>query len=138
MAATLVDSNILIDLLDANTPWRDWSRMHLIAAGSLGEVIFNIVIASEVSYSFSSEEGYRSFFDRTPLSFEDIPLECALMAGWAHRAYRARGGAREKMLPDLLIGAHAAVRGHAILTRDPAGYRTYFPGVEIIAPDTHP
>jgi predicted nucleic acid-binding protein len=71
-------------------------------------------------------------------AFENIPFDAALIAGWAHREYRSRGGRREQTLPDFLIGAHAVVSGYRLLTRDPKRYRTYFPDLEIIAPDTHP
>jgi predicted nucleic acid-binding protein len=69
---------------------------------------------------------------------DDIPYEAAYLAGRAHISYRARGGSRDRTLPDFLIGAHAAVKGYRLLTRDQARYRSYFPNLTIIAPDTHP
>lgn len=69
---------------------------------------------------------------------EGIPWEAAHEAGRAHREYRRRGGARDRTLPDFLIGAHAQVKGYRLLTRDPRRYREYFPAVDIVAPDTHP
>jgi predicted nucleic acid-binding protein len=138
MGATIVDSNVIIDVLDPDSEWTGWAKREISAARLGGELVFNVVIAAEVAHEFTSRERYRSVFTSALWTLEDIPFEAALLAGWAHREYRSRGGRREKTLPDFLIGAHAAVRGHRVLTRDPSGYRSYFPAVELLAPDTHP
>lgn len=138
MSATIIDSNVLIDLIEPGARWVSWSRKRFAAAVDLGPTIINIVIAAEVSYGFVDRAKMAAFFRSAPWMFEDIPEQAAPQAGWAHRSYRMRGGTRDRTLPDFLIGAHAAVRGYALLTRDPSGFRTYFPDLDIIAPDTHP
>ncbi len=100
--------------------------------------MFNVVIAAEVAHEFVSRERYNAVFDSSVWQMEDIPLEAGLIAGWAHRKYRTRGGMRERTLPDFLVGGHAAVAGHRLLTRDANRYRTYFPMVDLVAPDSHP
>lgn len=138
MIATIVDSNIIIDIAEPGSEWLRWSRQKLSEARLLGELVFNVVIAAEVAHEFVSSDRYRHVFDPKVWSFEDIPYEAGFIAGRAHRAYRLRGGTRDRTLPDFLIGAHAAVSGHRLLTRDTARYRSYFPSLEIISPDTHP
>lgn len=103
-----------------------------------GSLVFNVVIAAEVAHEFVSEPRFRRVFGPSFWTFEDIPVEAGLVAGQAHRNYCARGGTRTRTLPDFLIGAHASISGHRLLTRDAGRFRTYFPDVEIIAPDTHP
>lgn len=138
MAATIIDSNVLIDVLEPSSAWAEWSTAMITDARLAGRLIFNVVIAAEVAHEFVSEDGFRNVFPDRLWDFEDIPVEAAVAAGWAHREYRLRGGRRERTLPDFLIGAHASIAGHRLLTRDPKPYRTYFPTVDIIAPDTHP
>lgn len=138
MAATIIDSNVIIDVLDPTSRWADWAKRGISAARLRGELVFNVVIAAEVAHEFASEERYNAVFVSALWTLEDIPFEAALMAGWAHREYKSRGGKRERTLPDFLIGAHAAARGHRLLTRDASGYRSYFPSVELVTPDTHP
>lgn len=138
MSATIIDSSVLIDLIDPKAPWRKWSRSRVVSAVENGPTLINIVIAAEVSYGFATRSRLDKFFSGTPWQFEHIPEQAAALAGWAHREYRRRGGSRERTLPDFLIGAHAAVRGYMVLTRDPSGFRTYFPSLPIIAPDTNP
>ena len=137
MAQTLVDTNVLIDIAFRDPDWRDWSRARMIERLDDGLAI-NPVIFSEFCYRFDSHESADAALDPGEFRREHLPWEAAFAAAAAFRIYRARGGARERTLPDFLIGAHAVVRGYSILTRDPAGYRTYFPTVEVIAPDTHP
>ena len=138
MPATIIDSSILIDLIDPESDWTGWSRSRLAEMVGGGGALLNVVIAAEVSHGFATRSRLDAFFQSTPLAFEDIPEEAGTRAGWAHRQYRQRGGARERTLPDFLIGAHAEVMGHDVLTRDPHGFRSYFPDLPIIAPDTHP
>jgi predicted nucleic acid-binding protein len=138
LISTIVDSNVIIDIAEPGSEWLRWSRQRISEARLLGELVFNAVIAAEVAHEFVSSERYRNVFDPKVWSFEAIPCEAGFVAGQAHRAYRLRGGTRDRTLPDFLIGAHAAVSGHRLLTRDTARYRTYFPSLEIISPDTHP
>nr|WMC96476.1 type II toxin-antitoxin system VapC family toxin [Aminobacter aminovorans] len=138
MSATIIDSNVIIDVVEPGSQWATWSRQQIREARRYGDLIFNAIVAAEVSHEFVSAERYQGVFVSTLWTFEDIPFEAALAAGWAHREYRQRGGRGERALPDFLIGAHALVSGHRLLTRDATQYRTYFPELEIIAPDTHP
>lgn len=96
------------------------------------------MIWSEIAVRFSSEADLHIAFQGLTIHRRDIPFSAAFLAGRAHGKYRRAGGVRERTLPDFLIGAHAASQGYALLTRDPARYRTYFPDLELIAPDTHP
>lgn len=138
MTATIVDSSVIIDIAEPGSAWLAWSRQRISEARLLGELVFNVVIATEVAHEFVSPERYRNVFDPKIWSFEDIPYEAGFVAGQAHRAYRLRGGTRDRTLPGFLIGAHAAVSGHRLLTRDTARYRAYFPSVEIISPGMSP
>ena len=134
MPATLVDSNVIIDLLEPGSLRAVWAKEQIAEAKLSGDIVFNIVVASEVSYEFRSVERYRQVFVSALWTFEDIPFDAGLIAGWAHREYRSRGGSREQTLPDFLIGAHAQVANHRLLTRDARRFRTYFPEVDIISP----
>lgn len=134
----MVDSNVVIDVVEPGSAWARWAKREITTRRLEGEIVFNVVIAAEVAHEFITAERYEAVFGTALWTFEDIPFEAGLQAGWAHRQYRARGGRREQTLPDFLIGAHALVAGHRLLTRDPARYRTYFPDLELIAPDTHP
>lgn len=136
--STLVDSNVLIDLIDATAPWHEWSKAQMLSARLRGSVIVNQVVLAETSETFEEPASFDPFASQAGLTRESIPWQACYEAGKAHVAYRQRGGLRERTLPDFLIGAHAVVMAHQLLTRDGRRYRTYFPGLEIIAPDTHP
>jgi predicted nucleic acid-binding protein len=132
--SVFVDSNILLDILTENSTWQDWSRRALGAAADTSRLVINAVVFAEVSVRFSRIEDANAALD-TLLERESIPFEAAFLAGKAFRTYRRRGGTRLSLLPDFLIGAHAAVKSYDLLTRDVARYRSYFPTVRLIAPD---
>lgn len=136
--ATLVDTNILIDLTVRDRVWYIWSRRELERARRAGTILINQIIYSEFSIRYSSPEEVDQLVPADQFRREGLPWAAAFAASRAFALYRRAGGRREKVLPDFLIGAHAAVRGYALLTRDPAGYRRYFPTVPLISPDTHP
>jgi predicted nucleic acid-binding protein len=136
--ATLVDTNVLIDIAFRDPDWRDWSRDRMTEALKQGALVINPVIFSEFSYRYESLEEVDALLDPSEFQREHLPWASAFAAGRAFRFYRNNGGSRERTLPDFLIGAHAVVRGYRLLTRDPNGYRSYFPMLDIIAPDTHP
>jgi predicted nucleic acid-binding protein len=138
MTSTLVDSNVLIDLFQPGSRWFEWSRKRLNDARFDGDVIINIIVAAEVAMEFKTEEKLRIALDATFLVKEEIPWQAASRAGAAHREYGLSGGQREGTLPDFLIGAHAIVQQHRLLTRVARRYRSYFPNLDIIAPDTLP
>jgi predicted nucleic acid-binding protein len=131
---TLVDSNVLLDVLDRDEEWLDWSASMLARAAQQGPLVINPLVYAEASVTFDTLE---ELDDALPASYfvrEPLPWAAAFVAGKAFSAYRRRGGTRRSPLPDFYIGAHAAVAGHTLLTRDPDRYRAYFPKLRIIAP----
>lgn len=138
MTSTLVDTNVLIDMLGSASGQRTWSLNALEHCIADGILVINTVIWSELASSPLTEAELNSSFGMLSLKREALPFEAAFAAGKAHRRYRLAGGRRERTLPDFLIGAHAAIGGHRLLTRDGPRYSSYFPGVTIISPQTHP
>lgn len=137
--STLVDTNVLIDVLGPeHIAARRWSLARLKRAFDVGPIVLSAVVWAELARPDLPEDRLLRALAWLRPRREDFPFAAASMAGVTHRLYRDRGGARERTLPDFLIGAHAAVAGHALLTRDPARYRSYFPSLDIIAPETHP
>ncbi len=134
----LVDSNVIIDLLTADPRWGDWSRRRVLAGSRDDEFVVNVIVLAEIAHSYLGQTKVETVLDGALFDFEDIPRRAGFRAGIAHRDHRVQGVTRERTLPDFLIGAHAEVAGHRLLTRDPGRYRSYFPTVDIIAPDTHP
>jgi predicted nucleic acid-binding protein len=135
VTATLLDSNVLIDSFDRESPWRPWADYELKAAVDRGPVFVNQIVFAEVSVGFPTAEACESALSERWLELVPIPWPAAFAAGRAFLAYRRRGGLRRSPLPDFFIGAHAAVARLPLLTRDPARYRSYFPGVRLITPD---
>jgi predicted nucleic acid-binding protein len=129
----LVDSNILLDLFTDDPVWAAWSTDRLAEAFDAGSVVINPVVYAEVSVAF---ERIETLDDALPeqLGREDLPWEAAFLAGKCFVDYRRRGGARRSPLPDFYIGAHAAVTGRALLTRDAKRYRTLLPTLALISP----
>ncbi len=135
MTATLVDSNVLIDILARDSDWTTWSDEALIAALEDGPVFVNQIIYAEVSVGFPTVEECAWALEVQGIERMPMPWPAAFLAGRVFVEYRHREAAKRSPLPDFFIGAHAAVEGLRLLTRDPAPYRTYFPTVELIAPD---
>ena len=134
MTTVLVDANVLLDFLTEDSEWYKWSASMLADAAQNGQVAINPVIYAEVSVGFDTVENVEDalptdYFIRAPL-----PWDAAFLAAKAFERYRRRGGTRRSSLPDFFIGAHAAVTGMTLLTRDARRYRTYFPKLRIIAP----
>lgn len=134
MGTTLVDSNVLIDVLSADREWEAWSAGALATAAQAGPVAINTVIYAEVSIGFSRIESCESALDELRIDRLAIPAAAAFLAGKTYLDYRRHGGSRRSPLPDFYIGAHAAVAGLALLTRDSTRYRTYFPRLRLISP----
>jgi predicted nucleic acid-binding protein len=132
--AVLVDSNVLIDLLGPETPERRWSVDALEREGERWPLVINPIIYAEVSAGFERIEDLDAALPSDVFHREPLPWPGGFLAARAHLEYRRRGGARSAVLSDFFIGAHAAVGGMALLTRDPARYWSYFPTVELIAP----
>ena len=133
----LVDSNVFLDIFWGGSPV-DWSREKLAILGGERQLAINPIIWSEVGARFATAADLDRAMAGLAIERRPLPYNAAFRAGQAHLAYRRQGGQRERTLPDFLIGAHAEVENCAILTRDPARYRSYFPMLEIISPETHP
>ena len=134
MIATLVDSNVLLDVLGRDERWYDWSRAALAACGDQGPLAINPVVYGEVSIRFQTIEALDEALPSGYFQRLALPWDAAFLAGKAFLAYRRQGGPRGSVLPDFYIGAHAAVSRLPLLTRDTARYRTYFPTVHLISP----
>jgi predicted nucleic acid-binding protein len=134
MSAILVDSNVLLDIFTENSRWLSWSSAALEHAANESRLIVNPVIYAEVSIRFERIEELDEALPATIFERENIPYEAAFLAGKAFLAYRRRSGAKTSPLPDFYVGAHAAIRGYSVLTRDVSRYRTYFPRLSLISP----
>ena len=130
----LVDANVLIDVATNDPQWSDWSIAALTRVGQGGRLLINPIVYAEVSIAFDRIEALDDLLPAAVFHREALPWGAGFLAGKAFRAYRRRGGARSLPLPDFYIGAHAAVRGYAVLTRDAARFRTYFPTVDLVTP----
>ncbi len=135
---TILDSNVVLDVLFEESEWHGWSIRRLTTDLDNGGIVINPVVFAEASPRFESHAALFRELLQLGVAFEQVPWEAAFAAGKAHAYYRRAGGARERVLPDFLIGAHASVGRFRIMTRDPVRYRTYFPSLDIIAPDSHP
>ena len=130
---TVVDSSVLLDVFTEDPEWCDWSLAHLTRAAQRGALILNAVVFAEIAPRFERVETLRSTLPSMTV-IEEIPFAAAFLAGRAHAGYRQAGGTRESVLPDFLIGAHAAVTGRPLLTRDPRRVASYIPGTKLITP----
>lgn len=132
----LVDSNIIIDTFEPGSEWAEWSRS---ALGDLGDdgLFIDSVVAAEIGSRFNSTQEFADSLATLALPVVSLPLHGAWLAGQVYLEWVRNGGRRGAILPDLLIGAHAVARGASVLTRDPRRFRTYFPELELITPETH-
>lgn len=135
MTTTLVDSNVLLDIATEDPSWYEWSAAALAGAANDGPLAINAIIYAEVSIGFATIEELDDALPPDVFAREQLPYEAAFLTGKAFLAYRRRGGARSVPLPDFYIGAHAAINGHRLLTRDVKRYRSYFPTVSLLTPD---
>lgn len=134
MSVTLVDSNVLLDLVTDDPKWVDWSIGQLDAAAIKGPITINAVVYAELSIRFAAIEALERFLNDAGLTLAEIPRTALFLAGKAFQRYRHAGGGRTGVLPDFFIGAHAAVTGLPLLTRDARRYRSYFPDIDLIVP----
>jgi hypothetical protein len=130
----LVDSNVILDIATNDPVWQGWSAAALEAAANEATLVINPLIYAEVSIAFGRIEEVEEALPPQVFHRAALPYAAAFLAGKAYVQYRRRGGARRTPLPDFYIGAHAAVAGFRLLTRDDSRYRTYFPSVELISP----
>ena len=129
---TLVDANVLLDVITKDPSWRGWSENALREAAERSILAINPIVFAEVSMKFDRIEAA----DAALVDFvrEPLPYEAGFLAGKAFLAYRRRGGEKRSPMPDFYVGAHAVIGRMTLLTRDAARYRTYFPGLKVIAP----
>lgn len=130
----LVDTNVLLDVVTSDPEWADWSQNQLEAAALTQTLAINPVVYAELSVGFLAVEQVDALLQEARIVLEAIPREALFLAGKAFMRYRSRGGTRTGVLPDFFIGAHAAVLGIPLLTRDARRYADYFPKLELVAP----
>ena len=130
----LVDSNVILDSAYDDPEWRAWSEAAVEQAGEEAILVINPIIYAEVSIGYAPIEHVEAVLPANRFRREMLPCEAAFLAGKSFLRYRRQGGLRRSPLPGFYIGAHAAVCGYRLLTRDVARYRTYFPRVPLIAP----
>lgn len=133
-SVTLVDSSVLLDILTDDPQWAGWSEQAVARARDAGRLAINPIVYAEVSAGFDTIEDLDDAVAVSDFEREPLPYEAGFLAGKVFLAYRKRGGQRRSPLPDFYIGAHAAVRGYQLLTRDVARYRTYFPSLVLVSP----
>jgi predicted nucleic acid-binding protein len=132
----LVDTNVILDVSTNDKRWCEWSAAALEEAADESTLVINPIIYAELSIAYKKIEDIELALPRGTFRRDALPYEAAFLAGKAFLRYRQRGGkSKARPLPDFYIGAHAAVAGFRLLTRDAARYRTYFPGLHVIAPD---
>jgi predicted nucleic acid-binding protein len=134
MADVLLDSNVLLDVLTEDAEWLDWSSAALARAADRGRLLINPLVYAEVSMGFDRIEDLDAVLDTPTFERRPLPWEAAFLAGKVFQQYRSAGGVRRSPLPDFYIGAHAAIAGLTLLTRDSRRYRSYFPKLRVIAP----
>lgn len=130
----LVDTNVLVDVLEDDPQWADWSVQQLRFQSKIHRLVINPIVYSELSLTFSTAEALDQTIAGLGLAMIEIPKPALFLAGKAFVRYRRQGGTKGNVLGDFFIGAHAAVSGLQILTRDTKRYRSYFPSVVLVAP----
>lgn len=133
-SGVLVDSNVLIDVLDRDSRWFDWSMRALEPLVEAGTAVIYPIICAELCAGYDRIEALEEAISLLRLVREPLPREAAFLASCAFKLYRERGGTKRSPLPDFYIGAHASVAGHSLLTRDPARCREHFPKLKIQSP----
>jgi predicted nucleic acid-binding protein len=132
--ATLIDSCVLLDVITGDENWADWSAARIAAAIDEGRAVINPIIYAEVSVGYETVEELDDLLQAADYEREPLPYLAGFAAGKAFLRYRRGGGQKRSPMPDFYIGAHAAIAGYRLLTRDVSRYRTYFPTIDIIAP----
>ncbi len=134
MTPFLVDSNILLDIFEDDAHWADWSETTLHQYATAHSPAINPIIYAEVSVGFARIEELEAALSGCGIHMIAIPKEALFLSGKAFLAYKKRGGVKSSVLPDFFIGAHAAVSGLSLMTRDASRYQSYFPSVQLITP----
>jgi predicted nucleic acid-binding protein len=131
----LVDTNVLVDIVSDDPLWAEWSQRHLTIAAAQDELAINDIVYAELSVRYETIEGLDAMLREAGLINAPIPRPALFLAGKAFHRYRSAGGKRIGVLPDFFLGAHAVVSDCVLITRGAARYRTYFPGIVLIAPN---
>ncbi len=131
----LVDTNVILDVVENDPQWAAWSQTQLEAASLKFALVINPVIYAELSIAYKRIEELEAMLKSAELRLEPIPREALFLAGRVFLKYRQQKGTRTGVLPDFFVGAHAAVAGIPLLTRDIGRYRTYFPSLKLITPE---
>jgi predicted nucleic acid-binding protein len=134
MTAALIDSNVLLDLMTEDAKWFSWLAAAVERAADRSRLVINAIIYAEVSVRYSHIENLDAALPKEMFDREALPYEAAFLAGKSFLAYRRRGGTKRSPLPDFFIGAHAAIAGYQLLTRDASRYRPCFPRLRLITP----
>ena len=132
--SVFVDSSVILDIFTDDPKWFEWSSRALATAAESSRLVINPIVYAEVSIRFSRMEELDIALPPDRFVREPIPYAAAFLAGKAYVLYRRRGGPRSSPLPDFFIGAHAAISGHQLLTRDPDRFTSYFPKLDLVAP----
>ncbi len=132
---TLVDTNVLLDLVTDDPDWGEWSIARLEEAALKGPLYINDIVYAELSVRYGRIEDLEAMLEDAAIAIAAPPRAALFLAGKVFVQYRESGGTRTGVLPDFFIGAHATVTGIPLLTRDSRRYRTYFPALELIAPE---
>jgi predicted nucleic acid-binding protein len=130
----LVDTNVLVDVFSRDPQWFEWSSQALSRCATLGPLAINPIIYAELAVGFSEIELLDAALPEPDWLRLPLPWAAGFLAGQCFREYRRRGGKKQSPLPDFYVGAHAAVDGLTVVTRDVSRFRTYFPRVEVVAP----
>lgn len=133
----LVDTNVLVDVFENDPDWADWSVAQLRAQAQIHRLVINPVVYTELSLAFSTVEALDEALAALQIAVVEIPKPALFLAGKAFVQYRRQGGTKSNVLADFFIGAHAAVAGWPVLTRDVRRYAGYFPTVRLISPETN-
>lgn len=134
MTPILVDSNVILDVATEDPVWGERSARAMARHAENTQLVINPLIFAEVSVGYEKVEDLEAALPQDVFRRESLPWEAAFLAGKCFLAYRRRGGNKTSTLPDFFIGAHAALAGYRLLTRDARRYRTYFPGLDILVP----
>ena len=136
MSVILIDSCVVTDLANPESTWFEWSAAQLERLDQYNTLLINPIIYAECSVGFERIEEVEALFGHLGFAIRAMPKEALFLAGKAFLQYKKRKGGKSSVLPDFFIGAHAAISGYQLMTRDKGRFSTYFPGVELIMPDT--
>ena len=134
MSGALLDTSVLLDVVTDDPTWASWSQQQMEALALKGPLFINAVVYAEVSIGYRRIEELEAVLAAIAVKLLEIPRPALFLAGKVFRAYRRKGGRKSGVLPDFFIGAHAAVAGLPLLSRDTGRYRANFPTLQLIAP----